>query len=151
MHLKTKLFDEQDSPTWSEWKNFQLTLEFKICSGRLLEVHGYQQKSHVKTMLFDEQDGPTWSAWKKFWNHFRIQNLLWKTSLGLWISAEINRVVVRCVDRFLLRQTLAAVHFKNLVLFESTIFKCENDEKMTWKWLFLKSKKLFFKVFAKWR
>ena len=25
-------------------KNFEITLELKICSGRLLEVHGYQQK-----------------------------------------------------------------------------------------------------------
>ena len=58
-----------------------------------------------KKKLFDEQSSPTWSARKKFSNDFRIQNLLSKTSLGPWVSAETNGVVIRCVDRFLLRQT----------------------------------------------
>ena len=76
MHLKTKLFDEQDSPTWSAWKNFQLTLEFKICSGRLLWVHGYPQKQ------------TRWShdAWSNFYGCRRAEMVLF----SFWNSWSIK-------------------------------------------------------------
>ena len=106
----------------------------------LKNLHKKSAETTCKKKLFDEQRSPTWSAWKKFSNHFRIQNLLWKTSLGPWVSAEINGVVVRCVDRFLLRQTWAAAHFQNLVLFKSTILKLKNDD----KWWLSKNMKTFF-------
>ena len=107
-------------------------IDFCIFSYSLKNFYEKSAETACKKKLFDEQRSPTWSAWKKFSNHFIIQNLLWKTSLGPWVSAETNGMVVRCVDRFLLRQTWAAAHFQNLVLFKSIIFKSEIDEKV-WK------------------
>ena len=91
----------------------------------------YKKSAEIacKKMLFGEQSSPTWSARKKFWIDFRIQNLLLNTFSSPWVTAETNGVVIRCVDRFLLRQTWAAAHFQNLVLFKSTIFKPENYAK----------------------
>ena len=59
---------------------------------------------HQKLPL-SKRDGWTWSARKNFWNDFRIQNLLSKTCLGPWVSAETNGVVVRRVNPFLSHQT----------------------------------------------
>ena len=75
-----------------------LSYYFKIFSKKSIEIA-------CKKKLFDEQSSLTSSARKKFSNDFRIQNLLWKTFLGPWVSAETNGGVIRCVDRFLLRQT----------------------------------------------
>ena len=103
--------------------------DFCMFSCYLKNLYKKSAEIACKKMLFGEQSIPTWSARKKFWIDFRIQKLLSNTFLNSWVTAETNGVVIRCVDRFLLRQTWAAAHFQNLVLFKSTIFKPENYAK----------------------
>ena len=107
-------------------------IDFCMFSYSLKNLYKKSAETACKKKLFDEQCSPTWSAWKNFWNYFRMQNLLWKSSLGPWVSVELDGVLVRCVERFLLRQTWTTAHFENLVLFKSVIFNSENGEKV-WK------------------
>ena len=66
-----------------------------------------------------KRDDMIWGARKKFSNDFIIQNLLSKTSLGPWISVELNGVAVRCVKLFLLQQTCGGSDFSIFNLSES--------------------------------
>ena len=63
---------------------------------------------------------------KKFFVDFRMQFFLFEASLGPCLSTEIIGVVMRCVNRFLLRQTQAVLHFQILVLLKSPIVKVED-------------------------
>ena len=99
-----------------------------------------------KKKLFDEQSSPTWSARKKFSNDFRTQNLLSKTSLGPWVSAESNGVVVRCVNHILLHQMCGGSNFYVLELMKTLILEGSNVCQNVEKWLFLEVK-FFFERF----
>ena len=78
----------------------------------------FPSKSHLKHQILSLQkrDTVTQSERKNFSIDFRNQNMLWKTSLGPWESAETNGVVVRCVKRFLSHQTCGGGAFLILQL-----------------------------------
>ena len=57
------LLSKRDGLTWSTQKNFEMTLEFKICFRRLVWVRGYPQK----------QTGWSYDAWNDFYRTRRAE------------------------------------------------------------------------------
>ena len=67
-HIKKSFLTNKTVRLEVREKNFEITLEFKICSGRLLQVHGYLQK----------QTGWSYDAQIDFYCDKREQLLIFK-------------------------------------------------------------------------
>ena len=117
-------------PKTSAKANFEFQRHFKFFSHtsnptftfsreQLLGLFAWKLLLKSQNFLSWKREGWIWSARKNFWNNFGIQNLLSKTSLGPWVSAETTGVAVRHVKRFLGSQVCGGGDFLILKLWNS--------------------------------